>query len=181
MTRAPVLAWVLLLTAAPAWGQSKVGTTIGQFLLIEPSARIAAMGNAGATMYEGLDAAYYNPAAAGRLNTMSLEFSHSLWLADGTNYPGQDDLRARRRRLLEGLGAIYADLEPGMRLLVEYKFFEPGFYHTDLADWGTAYSVCCELGPQAEVLVESEYSAHRAAAAGQAGLRDRPSRPAGER
>ncbi len=84
MTRAPVLAWILMLAAAPAWGQSKVGTTIGQFLLIEPSARIAGMGNAGATMYEGLDAAYYNPAAAGRLGGMALEFSHSLWLADMT-------------------------------------------------------------------------------------------------
>src|SRR3984893_1693417 len=72
----------------------------------------------------------------------------SLWLADGTNYPGQDDLRARRRRLLDGLREIYAGLDPGMRLLVEYKFFEPGFYHTDLADCGTAYSVCTELGPR---------------------------------
>ena len=78
----------------------------------------------------------------------------SLWLADGTNYPGQDDLRARRRRLLEGLREINAGLDPGMRLLVEYKLFEPGFYHTDLADWGTAYSVCTELGPQAQVLVD---------------------------
>jgi L-rhamnose isomerase/sugar isomerase len=83
----------------------------------------------------------------------------SLWLADGTNYPGQDDLRARRRRLLEALRQIYAGLAPGMRLLVEYKFFEPGFYHTDLADWGTAYSVCTELGPQAEVLVDTGHHA----------------------
>jgi L-rhamnose isomerase/sugar isomerase len=79
----------------------------------------------------------------------------SLWLADGTNYPGQDDLRARRRRLLEGLREIYARLDASMRLLVEYKFFEPGFYHTDLADWGTAYSACLELGSQAEVLVDT--------------------------
>jgi L-rhamnose isomerase/sugar isomerase len=83
----------------------------------------------------------------------------SLWLADGTNYPGQDDLRARRRRLLEGLREIHAGLDPGMRLLVEYKFFEPGFYHTDLADWGTAYSACLELGPQAEVLVDTGHHA----------------------
>ena len=52
----------------------------------------------------------------------------SLWLADGTNYPGQDDLRGRRRRLLDSLQAIYADLPPEMRLLIEYKFFEPAFY-----------------------------------------------------
>jgi len=83
----------------------------------------------------------------------------SLWLADGTNYPGQDDLRARRRRLVEGLHEIYAGLAPDMRLLVEYKFFEPGFYHTDLADWGTAYSVCLELGPQALVLVDTGHHA----------------------
>jgi L-rhamnose isomerase / sugar isomerase len=83
----------------------------------------------------------------------------SLWLADGTNYPGQDDLRARRRRLVEGLREIYAGLESGMRLLIEYKFFEPGFYHTDLADWGTAYSACLELGPQAEVLVDTGHHA----------------------
>jgi L-rhamnose isomerase / sugar isomerase len=83
----------------------------------------------------------------------------SLWLADGTNYPGQDDLRARRRRLLEGLREIYAGLGPTVRLLVEYKLFEPGFYHTDLADWGAAYAVCGELGPQAQVLVDTGHHA----------------------
>ena len=62
----------------------------------------------------------------------------SLWLADGTNYPGQDDLRDRHARLRSGLEAVYEALPAGMRLLVEYKFFEPGFYSTDLPDWGTA-------------------------------------------
>ncbi|HEV8097682.1 MAG TPA: L-rhamnose isomerase, partial [Gaiellaceae bacterium] len=79
----------------------------------------------------------------------------SLWLADGTNYPGQDDLRDRHGRLLEGLEELYALLPPGMRLLVEYKFFEPGFYSTDLPDWGTAALVCRRLGPQAQVLVDT--------------------------
>ena len=79
----------------------------------------------------------------------------SLWLADGTNYPGQDDLRGRYERLLEGLGQVYAALAPGMRLLVEYKFFEPGFYSTDLPDWGTAALACRRLGPQAQVLVDT--------------------------
>jgi len=83
----------------------------------------------------------------------------SLWLADGTNYPGQDDLRARRRRLLECLRQIYSALPPGVRLLVEYKFFEPGFYSTDLPDWGTAYAVCVELGPVAKVLVDTGHHA----------------------
>jgi L-rhamnose isomerase/sugar isomerase len=79
----------------------------------------------------------------------------SLWLADGTNYPGQDDLRARRRRLIESLQTIYADLPPGMRLLIEYKFFEPAFYSTDLPDWGTSLLMATKLGPQAEVLVDT--------------------------
>ena len=79
----------------------------------------------------------------------------SLWLADGTNYPGQDDLSERHTRLLRGLEEIYAALHPGMRLLVEYKFFEPGFYSTDLPDWGTAALACRRLGPQAQVLVDT--------------------------
>jgi L-rhamnose isomerase / sugar isomerase len=79
----------------------------------------------------------------------------SLWLADGTNYPGQDDLRDRHARLVAGLEQLYAFLPPNMRLLVEYKFFEPGFYSTDLPDWGTAALVCRRLGPQAQVLVDT--------------------------
>jgi L-rhamnose isomerase/sugar isomerase len=79
----------------------------------------------------------------------------SLWLADGTNYPGQDDLRRRYARLLSGLEELYAALPPGMRLLIEYKFFEPAFYSTDLPDWGTAALACRRLGPQAQVLVDT--------------------------
>ncbi len=79
----------------------------------------------------------------------------SLWLADGTNYPGQDDLRDRRHRLIEALQTIYADLTPTMRLLIEYKFFEPAFYSTDLPDWGTALVMALKLGPQAQVLVDT--------------------------
>ena len=78
----------------------------------------------------------------------------SLWLADGTNYPGQDNLRDRYRRLADGLEQLYAMLTPGLTLLVEYKFFEPGFYSTDLPDWGTAALMCRRLGPQAKVLVD---------------------------
>ncbi len=79
----------------------------------------------------------------------------SLWLADGTNYPGQDDLRRRRHRLLDSLQAIYAALPQGMRLLIEYKFFEPAFYSTDLPDWGTSLLMAQKLGPQADVLVDT--------------------------
>jgi L-rhamnose isomerase/sugar isomerase len=83
----------------------------------------------------------------------------SLWLADGTNYPGQDDLRRRRSRLLESLQAIYTALPAGMRLLIEYKFFEPSFYSTDLPDWGTSLLMAQKLGPQAEVLVDTGHHA----------------------
>jgi L-rhamnose isomerase / sugar isomerase len=83
----------------------------------------------------------------------------SLWLADGTNYPGQDDLRGRDRRLRECMREVYRALPPGLRLLVEYKFFEPGFYSTDLPDWGTALEICAELGPQAQVLVDTGHHA----------------------
>src|SRR5207247_90957 len=78
----------------------------------------------------------------------------SLWLADGTNYPGQDSLSARRRRLVEALQEVYAALGEGMELLVEYKLYEPAFYATDLADWGSALLVCHELGDRANVLVD---------------------------
>src|SRR2546421_669374 len=60
--------------------------------------------------------------------------AQSLWLADGTNYAGQDDLRARRRRLEEGLSELYASLPEDHELLIEYKPFEPAFYSTDVAD-----------------------------------------------
>jgi L-rhamnose isomerase/sugar isomerase len=80
--------------------------------------------------------------------------AQSLWLADGTNYPGQDDLRARRRRLLDCLARVYAQLPDGQELLVEYKFFEPAFYATDLADWGSALLTCLKLGERARVLVD---------------------------
>jgi L-rhamnose isomerase / sugar isomerase len=80
--------------------------------------------------------------------------AQSLWLADGTNYAGQDDLRARRRRLADGLGELYAALPPGQELLLEYKFFEPAFYATDIADWGSAVLLCQSLGERARVLVD---------------------------
>lgn len=78
----------------------------------------------------------------------------SLWLADGTNYAGQDSFIERRHRLIDALREPYAGLPPDGRLLVEYKFFEPAFYHTDLADWGMALTLCQRLGPRAEVLID---------------------------
>lgn len=79
----------------------------------------------------------------------------SLWFADGTNYPGQGDIRRRKAWMEEALREVYARLDPGMRMLIEYKFFEPAFYHTDLADWGMAFNLANKLGPQAEVLVDT--------------------------
>ena len=78
----------------------------------------------------------------------------SLWLGDGTNYPGQDDIRERKQRLEEGLKEIYKNLDKDMRILIEYKFFEPSFYHTDIPDWGTAHNLCLKLGNRAMVLVD---------------------------
>lgn len=83
----------------------------------------------------------------------------SVWLADGTNYAGQDDIRDRKHRLEESLAEVYKHLPPNSRMLVEYKFFEPGFFHTDLADWGMSYSMCLKLGPQSEVLVDTGHHA----------------------
>ena len=65
-----------------------------------------------------------------------------IWLADGTNYPGQDDIRSRQDRLAESLAVIYERLSGDQRLVLEYKFFEPAFYHTDVPDWGTSYAHC---------------------------------------
>lgn len=79
----------------------------------------------------------------------------SLWLADGTNYAGQDDIASRKARLEEGLAEAYAMLPEDGRMLIEYKFFEPAFYHTDLADWGTAYAMSLKCGPRAQVLVDT--------------------------
>ncbi|UOF89843.1 L-rhamnose isomerase [Fodinisporobacter ferrooxydans] len=83
----------------------------------------------------------------------------SLWFADGTNYPGQGDIRKRKSWMLEALSEMYKALSPHMRMLIEYKFFEPAFYHTDLADWGMAYNYALKLGPQAEVLVDTGHHA----------------------
>ncbi|OIJ87007.1 L-rhamnose isomerase [Streptomyces sp. MUSC 14] len=82
-----------------------------------------------------------------------------LWFADGTNYPGQDDIRARQDRLAEGLAEVYERLGEGQRMLLEYKLFEPAFYATDVPDWGTAYAHCLKLGPKAQVVVDTGHHA----------------------
>jgi len=79
----------------------------------------------------------------------------SLWLADGTNYPGQGHIRVRKRWLNEALHEVHDALPASMTLLIEYKPFEPAFYHTDIADWGMACTFAKSAGPQARVLVDT--------------------------
>lgn len=78
----------------------------------------------------------------------------SLWFADGTDYPGQGDFRRRKHYAEDCLKAVYNAMPPGMRMVIEYKPFEPAFYHTDLADWGMSYSFAAKCGPNAHVLVD---------------------------
>jgi L-rhamnose isomerase / sugar isomerase len=78
----------------------------------------------------------------------------SLWFADGTNFPGQGNFRNRKRWMYESLSKVYDTLEDDARMLIEYKFFEPAFYHTELADWGTAYVMATKLGEKAQVLID---------------------------
>jgi L-rhamnose isomerase/sugar isomerase len=79
----------------------------------------------------------------------------SLWFADGTNYPGQDDITSRKHRMHGALRQWHDAMPPGMTMLVEYKPFEPAFYHTDIADWGMAYVYAKDAGPRAKVLVDT--------------------------
>jgi L-rhamnose isomerase / sugar isomerase len=82
-----------------------------------------------------------------------------LWFADGTNYPGQDSIAARQDRLAEALAAVYERIGTHQRVLLEYKLFEPAFYHTDVPDWGTAYLHCLQLGDRAQVVVDTGHHA----------------------
>ncbi|SDB81681.1 L-rhamnose isomerase / sugar isomerase [Raineyella antarctica] len=82
-----------------------------------------------------------------------------IWLADGTNYPGQDSIRERQDRLAESLRRIYDALGPDQRLILEYKFFEPATYHTDVPDWGTSLLHCLDLGEKASVVLDTGHHA----------------------
>ncbi|MDJ0336245.1 L-rhamnose isomerase [Salinibacterium sp. G-O1] len=82
-----------------------------------------------------------------------------IWLADGTNYPGQGDLRGRQDRLADSLAKIYARIGEEQRLVLEYKFFEPAFYHTDIPDWGTSYAQVAALGERALVCLDTGHHA----------------------
>ena len=82
-----------------------------------------------------------------------------IWLAEGSNYPGQADMRGRQDRLAESLAQIYARLSGDQRLMLEYKFFEPSFYHTDVPDWGTSYAQVAALGDRAKVCLDTGHHA----------------------
>jgi L-rhamnose isomerase / sugar isomerase len=82
-----------------------------------------------------------------------------IWLAEGTNYPGQGDIRGRQDRLAESLATIYARIGDEQRLVLEYKFFEPAFYHTDVPDWGTSYAHVSALGDKAFVCLDTGHHA----------------------
>jgi L-rhamnose isomerase/sugar isomerase len=82
-----------------------------------------------------------------------------IWLADGTNYPGQGDIRGRQDRLAESLAAIYQHIGPDQRMVLEYKFFEPAMYMTDVPDWGTSYAQVSALGERAKVCLDTGHHA----------------------
>jgi L-rhamnose isomerase/sugar isomerase len=82
-----------------------------------------------------------------------------IWLADGTNYPGQGDIRGRQDRLAESLSTIYQHIGEGQRMVLEYKFFEPATYMTDVPDWGTAYAQVSALGDRAMVCLDTGHHA----------------------
>jgi L-rhamnose isomerase/sugar isomerase len=82
-----------------------------------------------------------------------------IWLAEGSNYPGQNDMRGRQDRLADSLQQIYARLGEEQRLVLEYKFFEPAFYHTDVPDWGTSYAQVAALGDRAMVCLDTGHHA----------------------
>ena len=88
---------------------------------------------------------------ARRLNSRDI----SVWFADGSNYPGTANIRQRKQWFKELLKESHGELAAGQRLLIEYKPFEPAFYHTDIADWGMAMLLAREAGPQARVLVDT--------------------------
>jgi len=82
-----------------------------------------------------------------------------IWLADGSNYPGQQDIRGRQDRLADSLASIYARIGDNQRLVLEYKFFEPAFYHMDVPDWGTSYAQVSALGERALVCLDTGHHA----------------------
>jgi len=100
---------------------------------------------------QALDHILYSAEAAKVLGSRDL----TPWFADGSNYPGTANIRRRKAWLTEGLHTVHGALDDNQRLLIEYKPFEPSFYHTDVADWGMAYLYAKAAGPKSKVLVDT--------------------------
>jgi L-rhamnose isomerase/sugar isomerase len=135
------------------------GVTIGAInpnLFQEPEYRLGSVCNPDAAVRRQATDHLLECVEIGRVTGSKLL---SLWFADGTNYPGQDDIRARQDRLADALAETYAAMPPGMRMLLEYKFFEPSFYTMDVPDWGTSLIHCLALGDMAQVLVDTGHHA----------------------
>ena len=105
---------------------------------------------------QALDHILYSVKVAKELNSRDV----TPWFADGSNYPGTTNIRARKHWMAEGLRATHNALGDNQRLLVEYKPFEPAFYHTDIADWGMALIYARSAGPKARVLVDTGHHYH---------------------
>ena len=133
----------------------RVGIAVGAInpnLFEEQHYKFGSFGNPDAAVRERARAHAFESVEIGRrLGTRDVSF----WFADGSNYPGTANIRQRRRWFEEALGAVHARLGAGQRMLVEYKPFEPAFYHTDIADWGMALLLARGAGPQARVLVDT--------------------------
>jgi len=133
----------------------RVGIAVGAInpnLFEEQHYKFGSFGNPDAAVRERARAHAFESVEIGRrLGTRDVSF----WFADGSNYPGTANIRQRRRWFEEALGAVHARLGAGQRMLVEYKPFEPAFYHTDIADWGMALLLARAAGPRARVLVDT--------------------------
>jgi L-rhamnose isomerase/sugar isomerase len=126
--------------------------SINPNLFQDQSYKFGSFGNPDAAVrHRALAHALDSVQLARRLNCRDI----SMWFADGSNYPGTANIRLRKQWFEEGLQTLHARLGPDQRLLVEYKPFEPAYYHTDIADWGMALLLSRAAGPQARVLVDT--------------------------
>ena len=140
--------------AVEKWAQC-FGVTPGAInpnLFQDQAYKYGSLGNPEETVRkQALEHCLESVAIARRLRSRDL----SLWFADGSNYPGTANIRQRKRWFEDGLSVLHQELHPDQRLLVEYKPFEPAFYHTDIADWGMALHLARAAGLQAKVLVDT--------------------------
>ncbi len=114
--------------------------------------KFGSFGNPDASVREkALQHAKASVAIASELKSRDISF----WFTDGSNYPGTANIRQRKQRFEECLKSTHDELQAEQRMLVEYKPFEPAFYHTDIADWGMALLFARAAGERARVLVDT--------------------------